>query len=408
MSKANTLPEITERDNPEGKAVWTHERGKSKVIGLDLRKVQPHPDNMRNASGQQVFGVALKEDTLDADELIPQIVAAGGIVEKPVVSKRGNGDYVMLRGHRRQAAVCKMLQDPLTPKGLADSLTKVDCEVYEGLTAEQEADMLQDQNSKPYLFFQDMLWFWTMLKAGYSFRSLLERILSRKGNASDTATVNKRAEVKGMTGKEREKFLFDWFKGTFQYYYGNAFELGPIVQKNALLTERLKEFPDGELPYFFTATTPRKKINSQERIGALITARNADKAANAWNPLSGGPAFNAKVEEFHNEDFDAKGNVIAKAVTPTNGFTPIKLAELNTRVEKAKSPIEEAAFKIARGEAVPTFDNLADIASQLDAKRKFHNDNRMALPEDKRKQLDVFFNASYEDFQTAYKALLTK
>lgn len=391
-----------------GNAVWSANRPKPSIKRLDLREVEGHPDNMRNAGGGTVFGVILKDDTLDAEELIPQIVAAGGLTERPVVSVRKDGKKVMLRGHRRKAAVSKMLNDTsfAMSEELRKAIEKVDCDVYEGLTEAQEADMLQDQNSKPYSGSQDMVWFWNMLKTGYTFRSLLERILSRKGNATDEQSKVKRAEVKSMTGKTREDYLFNWFKGTYQYYYKNAFDLGPKVQAAALLSERVKEFPQSEMPYFFTCTTQYKKINSQVRINELVTACNTDKANGQWNPLSGGPTFNAAVEKFHAEDFDSAGNVIKSA--PVEAKKPAMSAEeLKTRISSAQSDIERACWTMASGTPVADFGTHQNLASVLEGKRKAYNNVRLKLPAEKQKLLDLIFNASFEDFEKALNAQFT-
>jgi hypothetical protein len=395
----------------EGTLAWAAQRPQSKVSKVDLRQCQPHPENMRNVAGGVLFGVTLKEDTLDSEELIPSIIAAGGLTEKPVVSKRKDGTTIMLRGHRRRDAISKMLADSKLElsQELRNAISKVDCEVYEGLTEAQEVEMLQDQNSKPYATSQDMVWFWSMLRAGYSLRGLLERILSRKATATDNLTVTKRAEVRELRGKEREKFLYDWFKGSYDYYYKKAYDLGAVTQKAALLTERLREFPKGEMPYFFTAATPVKKgVSSQARIGALVTAANTDRAAGKWNPITGGPEFQKQVEAFHSEDFNADGTVNTAAAPPKPADNRISLGTLKERLEGAKSSIEKAAYAIASGEIVHDYTNAQEVAYALEAKRNHHNSLRAKLPEDKKLMLDIFFNGSIEDFQKAYESLLSK
>jgi hypothetical protein len=405
---ATTIQTLTGTN--EGNLAWSAKRSKSEVQAFDIRKAKPHPDNMRNQAGASMFGVVLKEDTLDSDELIPQIIAAGGLTEKPVLSKQADGFYVILRGHRRQDAIRKMLSDDklALSKELRDKISKVEVEVYEGLTAAQEMDLLQDQNSKPYTASQDMIWFWNLLKCGYSFRGLLERILSRKGTASDNQTVIKRAEVRSLTGQAREEFLYNWFKGTYVYYYKNAFDLGPVVQKAALLTERLREFPQGDKPEFFTARTSLKNVNSQARIGALVTAANEDKKAGKWNPITGGPALLDKIAEFHAEDFDKDGNVITNTSTPKAPDFRIKTNALKERIDAAKSEIEKAAFTLANGGIVENYGNLQDQAFMLEQKLKFHADNRTKLPTDKQKLIDIILMASIADFQKLYESQMSK
>lgn len=409
MSKNTTVDLV---DGVEATAHWAAVKGKSKVQALDLRSVEPHEDNMRNASGQEIFGVKLAEDTLNAAELIPSIISANGITEKPVVSKRKDGTLKMLRGHRRKAAVTLMLSD-LTmalSQELRAAISKVDCEVYEGLTLEQEIDLIQDQNQQTYSRSQDMLWYWSMLKAGHTLKTLLERIYVRKANATDSKTIEKRGIIKGLTGTEREKKLFDWLKGDYQYNWAMAYRLGAITQKAALLSERLKEFPEGEKPYFFTtAYGGIKSVDSQKRMGALNTAANVDKSENKWNPEKGGPNFLAMVETFHNEDFNPDGTV--KPDPDKGGKAPstvITAAELKTRIDSAKSAIERDAFRLANGEKIPDFDVTQQTFSVLEAKRMHHNENRLKLPDDKRQQLDIFFNSGYAEFELAYNALLAK
>jgi hypothetical protein len=318
--------------------------------------------NVRFHKGAVLNGVTIEKDSLDLPTLKASIIDLGGIVEPIWVSEQANKDLLIIRGNRRYFAGCEVYNDPNTLESVKQSLENVPVLVYKGLTPEQEEQMVQDQNSKPYLRSEMARHIFKLLSQGWTWKEIAaanyEKFASQSGKQA--SIMKEIREIPESEPAARAARIETWLKGTIKEYYENAFKMGPRVMKAVMLSEMLL---DGLL----TATMERPEwittSNPQQRMLKLMKARNTD--GDAYSAYTGGPEFNKVVADFQTNDAKPKGDKSQdkgeeKALTRTASLA---------QSEQARSRLATACFKNAAGDETPDLFDLDDIAAQFDAKK---------------------------------------
>lgn len=360
--------------------------GNGRIQFVDVRKLKfDDALNIRWHGGSTIEGLSINVDTRDVAGMGFQIKEKAGIVNRLVLSQRGNGDLVILQGNRRGSGAQWLLDnDPEVKKedsALFKVLTKeTPAIIFTDLTADEERLLVNDQEGlKGYLRSEIVRQVYAMVQVGRKFddigSSMVEQIASALGKK------DKLAEYRAIPPDQhemRKKYLLGWLKGTLSTYWMDSYRLGIKVRQCVLLSELQKDGlmlgKDDPKPYFFTTT------KSQKRIGDLKKAAKEDADAGQWDEVNGGPKMNALIEEYHKEDFNDDGTVKESEATPKKGMND---GDINKALKegKVKSPIIQAAFKAVTGDFTGNLEEFDNKAMSLHLKESTFLQYKAVLPD---------------------------
>lgn len=178
---------------------------------------------------------------LDLDYGIPtmvQDILAAGRIQSPVHVEEKTGE--LLRGFRRINAAIRIVADPQAPKDVVKNLQKLDVVLVSGLSPAEKLAYRYDDGGFKRLSRSEIA------SAYFKFRKNMFDVaqiipIMFQSLAVYTGKTDKAGKVESLRGEERTKFLRTWFKGTVDQYFEYAYDCGPLVQEQLILTERAKE-----------------------------------------------------------------------------------------------------------------------------------------------------------------------
>jgi len=213
--------------------------------------------------------------TTDGNDLVTGI-SSRGLDKALVVSKREDGTYVILQGHRRKKAL-DIIKATNGKAWEAFFKKGVPCEVYEGLTEEQELDILADHGDTKTLV--NPFEFYLLAKAKWAFHTKYteKEILSFIGSAlpmsgkglTEVQELNVKIEQaiepieKAKYSLEREARLFTYHKGRLQTWNG---------------VRRCPQIVEDLLKWTYTGVVPAVP----EEYRCRITQKEADALYACW------------------------------------------------------------------------------------------------------------------------------
>jgi len=265
-------------------------------------------------------------------------------------------DNVVLRGNRRTLACQELLADPKTPAGVRDAIEKLECQVYTGLTDEEQHEMLFDHGATKGLSRSEIVQaVWRLFKQGYSEAKII--VMMYYQIARFTGQERNLHEVTMITDPSaREAALKKRFHGTIGNFLLVIARLGEFVRSQYILTLRSEEKPGLE---------PGEKVDvriDRSRVTELNKARAIDEKADGWTSDGGGKEFNALLEKYRQIDAGTVTEEKKSRLTPT---------ELKQRADAFTSPLVKKALLIAAGETDPKIvGGLSELDDRVSADQK--------------------------------------
>lgn len=339
--------------------IWAKRENKIIYGNVDELNIDSSLINIRFQAGTEVFGVQVKADTYDLDSICTQIREQGYIREPIWVSVRKDGTKWTIRGNRRTRGGKLLLTDATLSADLREALTKrTPMMLFHGLTPEQEAELVFDQDQKRFLRSEIARQVFNMRKSGKGFEAIALQYWEPLGEKfikpQTFAEVRAIADPNLKTAKIKSSY-----RGTVDCYLIWGYDLGSYMQKQIMLSEmRL----DGllteadEQPYFFTTK------NSQKRIAKLREARNADGAKFCGLMLVDGSEFKKVCDEYHKEDY---------GITPPKPKSEKKMLGRDAIVslkDAAQSRTQRAVFERILGDEAADMQVRDETAAILEAK----------------------------------------
>lgn len=283
--------------------IWEKRENKLFLGNVDELTVDSELINIRFQPGTEVFGVKVTSDTYDLDSLRPQVQQFGGIREPIWVSVRKDKSKWVVRGNRRTLVGKSLLADPTTSAELREALTKrTPMFLFHGLTPEQESELVYDQDQKRFLRSEIARQVYNERKKGKGYEEIVYPYWQTIGEKFIKPQVV--AEVRAINDPTLKLAkIKSSYRGTVDCYLLWAYDLGPWMQRQVMLSEMrldglLKE--GDEQPYFLTTT------NSQKRIGKFREAKNADGSKFSPLMLVEGTEFKKVADAYHEMDFGTK------------------------------------------------------------------------------------------------------
>lgn len=361
--------------------------------------------NVRIRTGAEVYGFKFNADTYDTDSLMGSIIEMGYIRDPLTVSKKtvnGKVVYEVLRGFRRYDAASRIVQAG-TNHNVIKALQAIPCNVYEGLTEEQENALINDQTSKMFASCEVLREVWRRLGNGESWQVIGLHMAEQIERA--TGSHGKSAEIrKAGTQSEKLAIVQTWLNNTLNQYWQGVFVYGgPQVRKWLFLTyadkDGLLSDTDEKPPFKLTATNWAGK-------DGLYKAIREDMVAGVWNRETGsGPAFDAAVIRI-TEESKQKGKRASKGdVQAKPGMTIQAMISAANRSE----PIRQALESCLEGSPVYQLDQWDAKINAWSRKLDSFNANRGLLPPAVVELLSHAFDTSAtpEDFDAKLASLVT-
>jgi hypothetical protein len=360
--------------------------------------------NIRIRQGTEVYGVKFNADTYDTDSLMMQIIEIGYVRDPLTVSKKtvdGAMRYEILRGFRRYDACNRIIQAG-TNHNVIKALQEIPCNVYEGLTPEQENALINDQTSKQFMACEVLKEVWRRLSNGESWQLIGLHMAEQIERA--TGSHGKSAEIrKAGTQAEKLAIIQGWLNNTLnQYWQGVYIYGGPQVRKWLFLTYAEKDGLLGEKdekpPFKLTSSVWNGKEGLQKAI-------REDMAAGQWDKEKGsGPQFDAAVIRIAESQKDkgkrnSAGNVQAKP-----GQTIQMMASASNRSE----PIRQALESCLENSPTYQLDQWDAKINSWTRKNAAFNANRGILPPAVVELLSMAFDTSAtpDDFDAKLASLV--
>jgi hypothetical protein len=311
---------------------------------MSLSKPQKRVVKITELHVDQDVNIRLKEN-YDLPSMKMGIVDAGRIL-KPIIAELVDGRLLVLSGNRRTLAGQELFADGSIAADLKDALSKVDVLVYSNLTEKERLQLILDHGQeKAICRTETILAVWRL--AGQLFseieivRQMFHALARYTRNEQKLKTLPPENEPRA-----REKALGKWFHGTVGNFMLAAMSMGQFVRDQLILTTKAE---DGLLGKDEKITM---KV-SRDRIRALSEARELDKSkdGHGWNPDEGGVNFNAKIQQFRDEDSGAV--TVEKVSKPTS-------KQMLTMADTFRSTIARTLCKRSAGEAITEDLNALD------------------------------------------------
>lgn len=279
-------------------AKWAAKGNKVTTGNIADLKVDPNL-NVRFREGSEVYGVKLTKDSYDIPGMKTQLIDGFGVREPITVSVRKDGAMIVLRGNRRTIAGQELVSDPATPEALRKQLTtQTPMILLNGLTVEQERELVNDQTTKQFLRSEVVRYIFSLRRSQWSYERIALLLWETLGRFSGNA--KKVAEIRDIPDPalKREK-IKSWLRGTLDCYLIWGYDLGQFTQKQILLTEMAL---DGLITD--AQEKPHVKTLNQKRIAELKKAKDLD--GTKWNGmvLIEGSEFKKVYDKFHQEDYN--------------------------------------------------------------------------------------------------------
>lgn len=202
----------------------THKKEKIKLTDILL----PYAKNTRNNGDP--------EADLDIQSMRDAIAMFGGITTPPFI----NGDTMeTIRGFRRLTGALAWYNDPACPKKLKDALEKIECEVWRGLSDDDEMKLRVDDGETSVLPRSAV--YRTFFRVRETFDKLQAYRMLYQSLARATGSTDKAAKAAHLRGRERDDFLKTWFKGTGDQFLELVRCWGPVAMDCLVYTELAKE-----------------------------------------------------------------------------------------------------------------------------------------------------------------------
>jgi hypothetical protein len=154
-----------------------------------------------------------------------------------------------------------------------------------------------------------------------------------------------------------------------------------------------------EVPYFYLSTSAPHK----QRLVELSKAKMADGPL--WDAKMGGPAFNALIEKYHQEDFP---NISKDSTDKPKPASLRKKAEIEAAQRMCRSDLTRQTLAWVLGGNGGERLALDNHYAELEAKQQLFLEHADALPIDFRNLLNAVFLRSVEDYETALDELITQ
>ena len=273
----------------------------NKIVYGDIREtVSDYNLNPRLHIGAQFYGVTAGKDSLDVEGMQLELVEGGGILEPLLISVRSDGKKVRLRGNRRGEAGCKLCADPTTSPVLFKALTeRTPMILLHGLTENQERELVNDQNQKPFLRTEAVRIVFDLRRNGWSYDKIA--MLHWPLLAKFTGSIKKAAEMRAIVDPQAKKQkILTWMRGTLDNYLIWGFDCGAFIQKCIMLSVMATDgmlTDNQEKAYFNTEKNPQK------RIAAIREAIKLDGAKHDPFVPKDGSEFKKVLDQFHAEDY---------------------------------------------------------------------------------------------------------
>lgn len=293
----------------------------------------------------------------DITTMMEQIRSAGRII-KPLVI-RGE-DNMILQGNRRYRAAMALLNAADTPDELKETLSKLDCIVYTGLSEQDTLSLIIDHGSeKPISRSEVVNAVWRLDRQFFNEGQIIN--LLYYALAKYSGNERKLTEVPTKPGKERDTFLKKWLHGTVGNYILAAAKMGEYVRAQFMLTHKSEDKLLKAEHKVGDVTFPAEVVEmrcSRDRITQLSAAKSADQKDKGWTPEDGGIAFNALIEKFKALDNGSLSD--EKQPRPT-------VKELEEKADQFKNPAIRNALLVAAGnqEAGRSLVDLDDRLTRL-------------------------------------------
>lgn len=295
-----------------------------------------------------------RRESYDLPTMKEQILAIGRVTDSLVVEphpdqKEHKGKFRVLKGNRRTLAVQELLNDPQLPTGVHEAISKLECDVQEGLSDRERLELVYDHGQQNQLTRAEIVVaIWKLANNGWTEADITVRMY--QALARFTGQLKKISEVQRITDpKDREKAIKKWLHGTVGNYLLAANEMGEFVRTQLYLAELSADRPltDEEKGRVVFSV-------SRTRINELNSAKQKDKKDSSWNPLSawpapkgeGGTEFNATIERFITEDSSDTG--------PRE--TRMTMKDLERRADAARSHNLRQVYQRVAGKPVEGFD----------------------------------------------------
>ena len=338
---------------------------KSKLQRVSIKLIRPNPENDRFMPGNKVAGMEMP-DTLNLG--IMKMVILGETVTKragqmpeplhieafynvDADGKRKLSHYIAHRGNRRCLAGLELYNDPNTPQNVIQELETVEAYVYENLSQAYRDSLIHDKMSQGLRRSELLALAWRHQDNGLTFSEIAIKMAPLLANYTAQGQ-QKWAQISQKTDvAARKKEILTWLKGTLDMKILAAGNLGDRVRRAYMVTELRNDalIPvDGQQPEFSIR---------QNRMNELKQLKADEK--DVWTTENGSPLFNAKIDQYHAEDYpilDQDGNAI-KPVTEDLTKRSVKdISEFQTA--RAKSASVKAALEYAKGGAPANFADL--------------------------------------------------
>lgn len=366
----------------------------SKAGTVDISKVVVLFDqNCRFAgNGQVLFGVRVP-NTYEIQEMFNAITDPDieRILNRITISKRANGDLVVLQGNRRTLAGQMAMADPKVSETCKANLRKTEALIYENLTPAEELELINDQDQKKFLRSELVNQIWRMQAVGYGANKLAVMFANQLEQWSKN--VKGYTEARAITDpKDRAAKMRSLVRNCLDNFIMTIPTLGDRMQKNFFL-QTLRE--DGLLKE--TDEQPEFLV-IQSNMAEFVKKMEEDVAADKWNRQTGGPAFNAYLEEFIANQKNGKGK--------RKSTERMSIADIKARIATCESEVAKAALQMSIGEPQETFPMLDRIAQLNTRKREAVNAALPNLPANVQKLLRDLFNLeTLSDFSLLLKSL---
>lgn len=236
-------------------------------------------------------------DRYDLPTIQEQIVSAGRVLKPLAVHEEANGTYTVLQGNRRYRGVKGILANPALASNpeLVASISKLQCNVYKGLTETEKYAIILDHGEELPLNREEIVL--AVWRAQGNMMGESEICQHMFYQLADYTKSKEKLNTIPTDPTARAKYLKTWLHGTVGNRILVAGSMGPYVREQFLLTERDADgrmTEEDKAAWQIKFTTPT--------LAELKQCRVEDEKAGEWKSSEfSGPRFDAKLEEFREQ-----------------------------------------------------------------------------------------------------------
>lgn len=322
---------------------------KPKLQQVDPKSLVMDPSiQIRFNPGDEAFGFKTNFGDHAVRKLMTAIISAGRILvplvgwERPKVIGEGT-EIVVLRGNQRTRAVLALLDDPETPKGVIDAISKIPMEVYKNLTRDQALALVDDQSDlEPYkrVDFVNLVWKYQATGMEYKEIGLATARMYAHYVGNSTAALGKLKEINECKTRSAQlDIVANWMRGALDQGIMLAKLLGQRVRKAFLLTVAGEDglITEGMEKAEFNAKGRSQDSSTGKTNPRLqILKKLKEKDPEGWD--KDGSEFHKMIDEFVKEDAGQKERDVISRPTAAG-------------CKKLQEGSKSTAFKVAYGNA---------------------------------------------------------